>query len=128
MPYLFSFEKLDVWKNCRELTKDIYGITQSFPDAEKFGLVSQIRRAAISVCSNIAEGSSRSSVKDQAHFYQIAFSSLMELLNQMIISNDLNYIEDEKLKDIRQKIEKAANMLNSLRKNRLNASSQRPNN
>ena len=65
---VFSFEDLTVWKDSKELTKDIYSITSSFPDNEKFGMVSQMRRSAISVCSNLAEGSSRTSSKDQAHF------------------------------------------------------------
>jgi four helix bundle protein len=102
------------------LTKEIYIITKEFPDNEKFGIINQMRRAAISVSSNIAEGSSRTSNKDQAHFYQLAYSSLMELLNQAIISNDLEYFSEESLNETRTKIEKIANMLNALRKERLN--------
>ena len=121
MEHKFSFEKLNVWETARQLTKTIYIITkEQYPDAEKFGLVSQMRRAAVSVCSNIAEGTSRTSTKDQAHFYQISYSSLMELLNQCIISNDLNYISEETLVAIRAKVEKTGNMLNSLRKSCLN--------
>lgn len=126
MEHKFSFEKLNVWETARQLTKTIYIITkEQYPDAEKFGLVSQMRRAAVSVCSNIAEGTSRTSTKDQAHFYQISYSSLMELLNQCIISNDLNYISEETLVAIRAKVEKTGNMLNSLRKSCLNK--QHPN-
>jgi four helix bundle protein len=126
MEHKFSFEKLNVWETARQLTKTIYIITnEQFPDSEKFGLVSQMRRAAVSVCSNIAEGSSRTSTKDQAHLYQIAYSSLMELLNQCIISNDLKYISETTLIDIRANVEKTGNMLNSLRKSCLNK--QRPN-
>ena len=116
----YSFEKLDVWQDSRVLTKHVYQTTKTFPDYEKFGLSNQMRRAAISVSSNIAEGSSRVSNKDQAHFYQIAFSSLMELLNQIIISNDLGFINEETEKDLRQQIEKIANKINALRKSRLN--------
>jgi len=65
----FSFEKLEVWQDAKELTHQIYKVTKNYPDDEKFGLVSQLRRAMISVTSNIAEGSSRMSPKDQAHFY-----------------------------------------------------------
>ncbi|MDD2549764.1 MAG: four helix bundle protein [Bacteroidales bacterium] len=126
MEHKFSFEKLNVWETARQLTKTIYIITkEQYPDTEKFGLVSQMRRAAVSVCSNIAEGTSRTSTKDQAHFYQISYSSLMELLNQCIISNDLNYISEETLVAIRAKVEKTGNMLNSLRKSCLNK--QHPN-
>lgn len=113
--YTFSFERLDVWKNSRDLTKHIYQITQTFPGEEKYGLVSQLRRASVSIISNIAEGSSRSSVKDQAHFYNTAFSSLMEVLNQVIISNELEYISTDNYSELRKLIEKISNQLNSLR-------------
>jgi four helix bundle protein len=116
----FSFEKLEVWKEIKTLTKDIYLITKGFPDDEKFGLISQIRRATISVSSNIAEGSSRSSSKDQAHFYQIAFGSLMEVLSQLIISLELGYLEEEDLKACRNKISSIAFRLNALRSASLN--------
>ena len=62
--YKYNFEKLEVWKYSIEFAKNIYEITESFPDAEKFGLVSQIRRAAVSVSSNLAEGSAKQSLKD----------------------------------------------------------------
>ncbi len=62
--YTFSFERLDVWKKSRLLTKEVYSLTKKFPDDEKFGITNQLRRAVISVCSNIAEGSSRKSKKD----------------------------------------------------------------
>ena len=119
--YKFSFEKLDVWQDSRSLTKVIYEVTKSFPDSEKFGLVSQMRRASVSVSSNIAEGSSRTSKKDQAHFYQIAYSSLMELLNQVIISNDLEFLNEGLESQVRNHIGKVSNKLNSLRKSRLNS-------
>jgi len=90
----FSFENLIVWQDSRVLTKIIYEITKSYPDSEKYSLTNQMRRASISVSSNIAEGTARISKKDQAHFYQIAYSSLMELLNQAIISKDLNFINE----------------------------------
>ena len=86
----FSFETLDFWNDIRQLIKKVYEITSSFPENEKFGLVNQMRRSSISIGSNLAEGSSRTSSKDQAHFYQIAFSSMMELLSQIIVCNDLN--------------------------------------
>jgi four helix bundle protein len=114
--YTFGFEKLEVWTKSRLLTKKIYVITKIFPDSEKFGITSQLQRAAISVCSNIAEGASRWSQKDQAHFYNIAYSSLMEILNQLILSNDLNYLETEKLSEIRTDIHVISLMLNNLSK------------
>ncbi len=110
----FSFERLAVWQDSRELAKIIYLATKEFPLDEKFGLVSQIRRSAISVSSNIVEGSYRSTNKDKINFMNIAFSSLMELLSQIIISNDLEYITDKQLIQIRSKIEKTSNKLSSL--------------
>jgi four helix bundle protein len=112
--YTFSFERLDVWNKSRLLTKKIYKLTQNFPDSEKFVMVGQLRRAVISICSNIAEGSSRKSKRDQVHFYNIAFSSLMETLNQLIISNDLEYIDSQSLADSRKEIHIISLMLNGL--------------
>ena len=116
----YSFEKLDVWQDSRVLANNVYKMTNTFPDYEKFGISNQMRRAAISVSSNIAEGTSRVSNKDQAHFYQIAYSSLMELLNQIIISNDLEFLSNETEQEMRQQIEKVADKINALRKSRLN--------
>ena len=114
--HIYSFEKLEVWEDIRSLIKDVYILTGSLPDHEKFGIVNQMRRAAVSISSNLAEGSSRTSAKDQAHFYQFSYSSLMELLSQIIISNDLNYIESAELIRLRAKIEKVSFKLNALRK------------
>ena len=104
---IYSFERLEVWKVSRELVKMTYAITNNFPKEELYGLTSQIRRAAISVPSNIAEASGRTTEKDQAMFYRYAYSSLMELLNQMIIAVDLGYFNEEILKnDFRPLVEK----------------------
>ena len=111
----YSFEKLNVWQNSRKLTKEIYSITKKFPSDERYGLISQMRRAMISVSSNIAEGSSRKTKKDQAHFYTIAYSSLIELLNQIILSLDLIYIDNEQYLELRNSIELISNQLNALR-------------
>jgi len=113
--YQFAFEKLKVWNESRALTKVLYLKTKEFPDSEKFGLSSQIQRAAVSVCSNIAEGSSRCSLKEQKMFYQIAYSSLMEIMNQVIISADLDYFNEHFLNETRQKILLISRMLNGLR-------------
>lgn len=112
----FSFEKLEVWNDVKYFTKEIYILTQSFPNEEKFGLVSQIRRAIISVSSNIAEGSSRMSSKDQAHFYHLAYSSLMEVLSQLLISIELEYINTSDLNLLRDKISKISYNISALRK------------
>ena len=110
----FSFEKLDVWQKARILVKQIYIISGDFPHDEKFGLISQIRRAAVSVPANVAEGSSRFSKKDQSHFYQIAFSSLMELLSHLYVSQDLEYLTETTFREIKQDILEISRMLNAL--------------
>jgi four helix bundle protein len=117
--YQFSFEKLEVWNEARKLTKELYSRIKNFPDSEKFGIINQIRRAAVSVCSNIAEGSSRRYLKEQLMFYQIAYSSLMEVLNQVIISTDLNYFDQNSQKDIREQVLRISRMLNGLRNSKL---------
>jgi four helix bundle protein len=119
MQHSYSFEKLEVWKKAKDLATKLYAVTSSFPQEEKFGIVSQIRRATVSVASNIAEGSSRTSTKDQAHFSQIAYGSLMEVLCQITIANELSFLSKEDLADCRQNIEEISRMLNSLRKSQL---------
>ena len=115
-PYEFSFERLNVWKKARKLASNIYTITSSFPESEKFGITNQIRRAAISVTANIAEGSSRFSRKEQSRFYQISFSSLMELLSHLYISEDLKYLEEKSFEEIKLDIVEVSKMLNALYK------------
>jgi four helix bundle protein len=117
--YQYSFEKLEVWKDSKELVKKIYACTEQFPKAEIYGIVSQMRRAAISISSNLAEGSGRTNQKDQAHFFQLAYSSAIELLNQLIISLELQYLETETYTEARSMIEGLTVKINSLRKQRL---------
>jgi four helix bundle protein len=116
---LYSFEKLDVWNLSRNLTRDIYKISSKFPDDEKFGLTSQIRRAAVSVSSNIAEGSSRKSGKEQARFTEISYGSLLEILSQLIAALDLEFITEESLVKQRPLIEEIGNKLNKLKETQL---------
>ncbi|MDO9275613.1 MAG: four helix bundle protein [Lutibacter sp.] len=119
--YLYSFEKLEVWKESIKLVKSIYVLTNNFPENEKFGLVSQLRRATISISSNLAEGTSRSTNKDKAHFTTMAYSSAMEILNQLILSKELNFIDEKDYEKLREDINKISNMLNALRKSQLNS-------
>jgi four helix bundle protein len=119
MAYTFSFEKLKVWIDSKELVKAIYLITKEFPSEEKFGLTNQLRRASISVASNLAEGTSRETHKDKARFTTIAYSSLMEVLNQLIIAKELGFIDAVNYQSLRKTIEKIANKLNALRKAQL---------
>lgn len=103
--YHYSFEKLDVWMKARAFVKFIYELTKKYPDDEKFNLVSQLKRATISIVSNIAEGSSRSSMKDQMRFTEIAFGSTIEELEKgklllREISNKLNALQKSQQKRI----------------------------
>ena len=98
-----------------EFVQQIYILTEKFPKSELYCLTSQIRRAAISIPSNIAEGSTRKSFKDQARFSEIAFGSLLEALNQLIIANKLNYINEEELNLLRLDVEKISRQLNALK-------------
>ena len=119
----YSFEKLIVWQNARKFFLKIYQITEKFPQDEKYGLTNQIRRAAVSIAANIAEGSSRLSSKDQAHYTNIAYSSLMELLSHLYLALDLQYIDEIKFNDLKLKIYEISNQLNSLHKSQLNKKS-----
>lgn len=112
--HYYSFEKLDVWKDSRKFAKKIYALTRSFPDTEKFGMTNQVRRATVSICSNIAEGNSRKSSKDRANFFQIAYSSTMEVLCQLILSCDFEWIKTQQLNECRVEINKISNKLNAL--------------
>ena len=118
--HTYSFEKLETWKEAVSLVKDIYRVTEDFPKEERFGLTSQLRRASISIASNLAEGTSRKTNKDKAHFTTMAFSSAMEILNQLIISVELNFVSEKDYILVRTKIEKITNMLNALRNHQLN--------
>ncbi|WP_354667377.1 four helix bundle protein [Winogradskyella psychrotolerans] len=90
-----KFKELLIWKRSRLFCSEIYAITSKFPDSEKFGLTNQLRRASVSIPSNIAEGSSRNSNKDFARFLQISIGSAYEIETQLLISADLNFILDK---------------------------------
>ncbi len=116
----YSFEKLLVWQKAKDLTKVIYKVTNDFPGEEKFGFVSQMRRSAVSVPSNLAEGTSRITNKDKAHFTTQAYSSLMELLNHSIITHELDLMPKEHYVNIRNQIDEVSAMISGLRKAQLN--------
>lgn len=99
----------------RKLAGSIYIITKSSPAEEKYSLISQMRRAAISVSSNIAGGTTRSTAKDQAHFMTIAFSSLMELFNHLIIASDPGYVREDEVGMYRQRIQLLSVKLSNLK-------------
>jgi|SRR5690606_6703240 len=119
--HIFSFEKLDVWKEAIKLAVKTYKTTHLFPNDEKFGLTSQMRRCSVSVSSNIAEGTARLTSKDKAHFMTLAYSSAIELLNQAIISKELDFISNDEYLTIREDIESITNKINALRNHFLNS-------
>lgn len=122
----FVFHKLRVWSLAKDLVKDIYALTKAFPAEERFGLAAQINRAAISVASNIAEGSGRVSRKDQAHFTQLAYGSLMEVACQMEIAQDLGFLSDDELQSIFSSIKTIAEKLSALRSSQLSSLNPQP--
>jgi four helix bundle protein len=113
--YLYSFERLEVWKLSRSYVSDVYDCTKKFPNKERFGLGSQLERSAVSVMSNIAEGTSRTSNREKIRFIEIAFGSLMENYNQLYISLDQNYISNDQFKKLKEKVDSIGRMLNALK-------------
>jgi four helix bundle protein len=108
------FEDLKVWQKSHALSLLIYKITKVFPSDERFGLISQMRRAAVSVSANIAEGFKRRGTKDKINFYNISQSSLTELHNYMILAKDLKYIDQNTLEQVKLSFEEIGKMLNGL--------------
>lgn len=94
---MHRFKDLEIWKRSRLLCSKIYEVTSSFPETEKFGLTNQLRRAAVSIPSNIAEGSSRKSNKDFSRFLQLTLGSAYEVETQLLIAYDLKYIDEMQL-------------------------------
>jgi four helix bundle protein len=91
----FPFEKLEVWQGARELVADVYHCSRTFPKEERFGLTSQLTRAAVSVANNLAEGCGRASLKDQAHFSALSYGSLMETASDLILAKDLGFTSEK---------------------------------
>ena len=110
-----SYRDLDVWQRSRALVKHVYDLTRLFPREEMYGLTSQIRRASISVPSNIAEGHSRSGTKDYIHFLSISIGSLAELETQVLLAEDLEYVKVLQTEEIIKEIITIQKMLYSLR-------------
>lgn len=106
-----SFQDLRAWQEAHKLALAIYTLSQDFPKQEIFGLTSQMRRAAVSVTSNIAEGFSRQTINDKLHFYTIAFGSLTELQSQMLLVKDLGFGEQERCQKVSEQIVTAQKIL-----------------
>ena len=123
MKITFTYHKLQVWHLAKDLVIAVYKVTKGFPAEEKFGLVSQLNRAAVSVASNIAEGSGRTSRKDQAHFTQLAYGSLMEVACQLEIACDLQFLVEKEYMPIAVAIDTLSAKLSALRSAQLAESS-----
>ncbi|MCS7151107.1 MAG: four helix bundle protein [Endomicrobia bacterium] len=109
-----SFKDLNIWQKAHGLVLDIYQLTNKFPKEEKFGLVSQIRRAAVSVVANIAEGFRKRSNKEKVNFYTYSQSSLDEVEYYIILCRDLNFITEDEKQKIDKEIQEIASMLGGL--------------
>ena len=108
--------RLDVWKRSLELVTKIYKVTALFPDEEKFGLVSQMRRAAVSIPSNIAEGAGRSSGKQFAYFLDIAQGSISELETQILISQNLRFLSSSQVEPLLHEMGEISRMVLGLKR------------
>lgn len=112
---MFGFEKLEVWQVAVQYSSAIYDSTKRFPDEERFGLTNQLRRASVSISSNISEGSGRSSYKDFIRFIHIAYGSLMETVSQLAIARELQLLTKEEFSRLYDFAERLAKMLSRLR-------------
>ena len=117
-----NFKELKAWQKARKLVKEVYVISRSFPAEERYGLTSQLRRAMVSVPTNIAEGCGRGTDKDLAHFLDISFSSAFEVESLMILAYDLEFISEEQLNTFSIEISEVQKMIfgliNKFRKHR----------
>lgn len=107
---MHNLKELKIWNKAIDLAVDVYKATSTFPSDERFGLISQSRRAAVSIPSNIAEGAGRNSKKEFSNFLGIANGSSYELQTQLVISNKLNLLENELLNDLLGKIDELQKM------------------
>jgi len=113
---MHNFKKISAWDEAMDLSVEIYKITADFPNEEKFGLISQIRRSVVSVSSNIAEGAGRDTNPQFLHFLAIANGSLNELRSQLILSYRLDFISMESLNGLEDKIDKIQRMITNFKK------------
>jgi len=112
-----DFKNLKIWQKGIDLVVDIYKTSQNFPTEELYGLTSQMRRSAVSIPSNIAEGSGRNSDKDFSRFLDISLGSLFELETQIIIAHKLSFINDEKFNELIHDVQEEQKMITGLQKN-----------
>jgi four helix bundle protein len=113
---IFGYRKLVVYIKAREMVRQVYKLLKNFPKEEQFAMCDQLRRASVSVTSNIAEGVNRYSVKEKAHFLEMSYSSLMEVMSQLEIANDLGYISNVDLNNIEVVVADIARLLSGLQR------------
>ena len=113
---IFGYRKLVVYIKAREMVRQVYKLLKNFPKEEQFAMCDQLRRASVSVTSNIAEGVNRYSVKEKAHFLEMSYSSLMEVMSQLEIANDLGYISNVDLNNIEVGVADIARLLSGLQR------------
>ena len=111
----YGFEKLEVYQDARIYVRQVYLLTSTFSEKEKYGLCSQLQRAAVSIVSNIVEGTSRALNKEKERFIEIAYGSLLETFCQFQIAVDLGYIQQPQLDELQIQIDKIANKLSALK-------------
>ena len=114
MESVTTYKDLVLWQKAMELVKEIYLLVKKLPKEEKYALSDQMRRAAVSIPSNIAEGMGRVSGKDQAHFLNIAYGSLMEVYAQLDIAHDLGYVNDERFNQVESDVEEISKMISAM--------------
>ena len=116
----YDYKNLDAYKESKILVRMVYEMLKQFPKEEQYALCDQLRRAVISIPSNLAEGCGRYSTKEQLHFLEIAFGSLLEVECQMDIAHDIDYISESQLVSVNAQIRKVAALLSGLRNKRIN--------
>jgi four helix bundle protein len=116
---MFGFEKLEVWQRSIEFADEVYSSTRSFPADERFGLTNQMRRAVVSISSNIAEGSSRLSRKDFARFIEIATGSVYEVVSQSFVGRNQGFLSQEQFQSLYNAAEEQSRMPSGLRRSLL---------
>jgi four helix bundle protein len=112
---MHKFKELEIWKRSRLFCSEVYQLTSNFPESEKFGLTNQLRRASISIPSNIAEGSSRHSNKDFTRFLQITLGSAYEIETQLLIANDLKFISEKELQNTISELQEIIKMISKFK-------------
>ena len=113
--FTYQFEKLDAWQESRKLVVEVYKLLRKFPQEERYALCDQLRRAVISIPSNIAEGNGRISIKEHIHFLEIAYGSIMEVYTQLQLAVDLGYITADDFKAITPQIHSVSRLVSGLR-------------